>query len=169
MLQKMRKDGVTAVGAPVQILDRTDGDGPLVEAPNLVRSKEGIYFLFYSSGCTRDSSYVSRPHTPTQTQRSPLTDERQDIKYATAEHVAGPYTRAGRPLLRTGDWSLEAPGSPSVMRNADDWAYLMAFHARMQTAEGGVRAMWWSKLSLEGRHARLVNEVELNRIEMRGR
>lgn len=82
--------------------------------------------------------------------------------------MTGPYIRNPRPLLSTGDWSLEAPGSPSVIRNPDASEYLMAFHSRMQTAEGGVRAMWWSKLALDGRHARLVNDVELGRIDMRG-
>ncbi|EMD00306.1 glycoside hydrolase family 43 protein, partial [Baudoinia panamericana UAMH 10762] len=90
MLQKMRSDGVTTDGNPVQILDRIAADGPLVEAPALVRSSEGIYFLFYSSGCTRSPSY--------------------DVKYATATHVNGPYVRASSPLLRTGSWGLSAPG-----------------------------------------------------------
>lgn len=58
MLQRMRKDGITPDGLPIQLLDRTPEDGPLVEAPDIVRSKEGVYFLFYSSGCTTDSSYV---------------------------------------------------------------------------------------------------------------
>lgn len=60
MLQKMHKSGTSLDGRPVQMLDRKDGDGPLVEAPNIVRSKEGIYFLFFSSGCTRDASYVGQ-------------------------------------------------------------------------------------------------------------
>lgn len=60
MLQRMLKDGVTPDGPPIQILDRIAEDGPLVEAPDIVRSKEGIYFLFFSSGCATDSSYASR-------------------------------------------------------------------------------------------------------------
>lgn len=59
MLQRMLKDGVSPDGSAIQIFDRTAEDGPLVEAPDIVRSKEGIYFLFFSSGCTRDESYVS--------------------------------------------------------------------------------------------------------------
>lgn len=59
MLQKMHKNGTTPDGPAVQILDRTTEDGPLIEAPDISRSKEGVYFLFYSSGCTRSPSYVS--------------------------------------------------------------------------------------------------------------
>lgn len=88
----------------------------------------------------------------------------QGIKYATSEHVTGPHVRASTPLLRTGDWALNAPGSPTVVQNPADRGYIMAFHTRMQTAEGSVWAMSWSKMDLQGRHARLVNEVELARI-----
>lgn len=59
MLQKMHKDGVTPDGAPVQILDRIAADGLLVEAPSIVRAEDGTYFLFFSSGCTQDRTYVS--------------------------------------------------------------------------------------------------------------
>lgn len=36
MLQALESDGVTPNGDPVQILDRSDADGPLIEAPDLV-------------------------------------------------------------------------------------------------------------------------------------
>ncbi|KAH9829795.1 glycoside hydrolase family 43 protein [Teratosphaeria destructans] len=84
MLQKMEADGVTTSGNATQILDRTASDGPLIEAPALVRSSQGVYFLFFSSGCTRAPTY--------------------DIKYATATNIEGPYTRASEPLLQTGDY-----------------------------------------------------------------
>ncbi|EME78202.1 glycoside hydrolase family 43 protein, partial [Pseudocercospora fijiensis CIRAD86] len=91
MIQKMQADGVTAVdGTLTQILDRTDADGPLVEAPALVRTRQGKYFLFFSSGCTRSSSY--------------------SVKYAVADKVTGPYVRANETLLSTGMYGLEAPG-----------------------------------------------------------
>lgn len=80
--------------------------------------------------------------------------------------MAGPYIRAPRPLLRSGDWGLDAPGSPSIVKNHMDEGYLMFFHSRKQTAQGGVRALSFAKLYLEGRHARLVNDVELARLGM---
>ena len=80
MLQKMMDDGVTPNGDPTTILNRTAEDGPLVEAPSLVRSHDGIYFLFFSSGCTRTPSY--------------------NVKYAWAHNITGPYTRARYPLLQ---------------------------------------------------------------------
>ncbi|KAF2708997.1 glycoside hydrolase family 43 protein, partial [Pleomassaria siparia CBS 279.74] len=128
LLQKMEKDGVTVSGTPTTILDRTDQDGPLVEAPGIIRSDDGVYFLFFSSGCTRLPSY--------------------DLKYATSQNIAGPYTRASEPLLKTGDMGLSAPGSASVRRNGSGW--LMAFHARINTNVGGVRAMYIATLNLNG-------------------
>ncbi|KAF2774090.1 Arabinanase/levansucrase/invertase [Teratosphaeria nubilosa] len=94
MLQKMEADGVTKSGNATQILDRIASDGPLIEAPSLVRSSAGIYFLFFSSGCTRAPSY--------------------NFKYATATSIEGPYTRAAKPLLQTGSYGLVAPGSAAV-------------------------------------------------------
>ncbi|KAF2248935.1 glycoside hydrolase family 43 protein, partial [Trematosphaeria pertusa] len=107
LLQKMERDGITPSGSPVKILDRTDEDGPLVEAPALFKSDEDIYFLFFSSGCTRNPSY--------------------DLKYATSMNITGPYMRASGELLKTGSYSLYAPGSASIWRDEQDWC--MAFHA----------------------------------------
>ncbi|TKA72878.1 hypothetical protein B0A55_06654 [Friedmanniomyces simplex] len=129
MLQKMQADGVTNIGDPVQILDRTKADGPLVEAPALVRSPDGIYFLFFSAGCTRSPTY--------------------DVKYATAKSVAGPYTRARSTLLQTGDWGLLAPGSVGVVEDGEG-GYKMVFHARVSAPQGRIRAMFTTKLKFEG-------------------
>lgn len=125
MLQKMKADGTTADGDPIQILDRNDSDGPLVEAPALARSDDGSYFLFFSSGCTRAPTY--------------------DLKYAFADNITGPYTRADSPLLSTGDWGLLAPGSVGIARN-DNGTFEMAFHARVATDVGRVRAMFTTKI-----------------------
>ncbi|OCK84036.1 glycoside hydrolase family 43 protein, partial [Lepidopterella palustris CBS 459.81] len=128
LLQRLAEDAVTPVGPSLDIMDRIREDGPLVEAPALVRSDEGVYFLFFSSGCTRMPSY--------------------DLKYATSTNVTGPYKRASRPLLLTGDWGLLAPGSVSVRCDAKRWR--MAFHARVNTSFGGVRAMFTTGLVLNG-------------------
>jgi beta-xylosidase len=100
MLQKLKSDMLKPDGLPDRILDRTNADGPLVEAPELVRSSEGIYFLFFSSGCTREPTY--------------------DLKYATATNIKGPYNRADEPLLQTGDWDSHALGSAGLFPDGKD-------------------------------------------------
>ena len=108
MLQEVGADGVTKVGAAVQILDRDDSDGPLIEAPSLHRSNEGIYFLFFSSNC--------------------FTTPRYDTSYATATSVNGPYTKAGRPLLITGDGpDLVGPGGLDIITDGS----MVVFHGHM--------------------------------------
>ena len=57
LLQRLAEDAIKPVGPPVDIMDRTRDDSPLVEAPALVRSDKGVYFLSFSSGCTRMPSY----------------------------------------------------------------------------------------------------------------
>ncbi|RDW69292.1 arabinanase [Coleophoma cylindrospora] len=105
MLQQMAADGITAVGDPVQILDRGDADGPLVEAPSLVRTSAGTYILFFSSNCFSTTLY--------------------DVSYATASSVKGPYTKSSAPLLVTGDYGLQAPGGATVAKDAS----AIVFHA----------------------------------------
>ena len=136
MLQKLHPDGIAQEGYPEQILDRIESDGPLIEAPALIRSQEGIYFLFFSSGCTRSRSYT--------------------VKYATAKDILGPYIRAPKPLLKTGDWGLLSPGSVGIHKDSSGGGWNMAFHARIATADGKVRAMFTTKLDLVGTVARMV-------------
>ncbi|KAI9666707.1 MAG: hypothetical protein M1821_004643 [Bathelium mastoideum] len=122
---------------PVQLLARSDADGPLIEAPALVRSAQGVYFLFFSSGCTRANDY--------------------DVKYATADRVDGPYARAPAPLLKTGDYGgLVAPGSVSVSRGMEGEGWVMAFAARVQSQFGGVRELFVTGLELDGKVAKVV-------------
>ncbi|KAI5205952.1 Arabinanase/levansucrase/invertase [Aureobasidium subglaciale] len=128
-LQRMNADGVTPEGLDVTILDRIEQDGPLVEAPVLVKSAEGIYFLFFSSGCTRDPSY--------------------DVKYAWSKNIEGPYRRASKPLLKTDDFDLNAPGSIGLT-DLGDGTFGMVFHARVETLYGRVRAMYTSIIRFHG-------------------
>jgi hypothetical protein len=139
MLQKLRSDGLSVEGPPLQILDRTQSDGPLVEAPDLVRSPEGIYFLFFSSGCTRAPSY--------------------DLKYATASNISGPYTRADSALLQTDDWGLHAPGSAGLLADGEG-GWDVVFHARVAGNQGRIRAMFTAKLKFEGTKAVFVERPE---------
>lgn len=104
MLQQLGADGVTLVGAATEVLDRSDTDGPLVEAPNLVLAG-GTYVLFFSSSCYSTTLY--------------------DVSYATSPSVTGPYTKSTEPLLVTGDYGLTAPGGATSVEGGGE----MVFHA----------------------------------------
>jgi beta-xylosidase len=108
LLQEVGKDGITLIGKAIKILDRDDRDGPLIEAPSLHRSDEGIYFLFFSSNCFTTPLY--------------------DISYATATKIVGPYTKSKRPLLVTGDGpNLIAPGGMDIIQDGD----MILFHGQL--------------------------------------
>ncbi|KXT00806.1 hypothetical protein AC578_2925 [Pseudocercospora eumusae] len=137
MIQKMEPDGVTPVkNTLAQILDRTEADGPLVEAPALVRTHQGKYFLFFSSGCTRSPTY--------------------SVNYAVANNITGPYVRANETLLKTGTFGLEAPGSVGIAADGAG-GYRMAFHARSPNERiGRVRKMYTTTLLFSGDTVQLV-------------
>lgn len=144
MLQRMEDDGITKDDSfeAVQLLDRTKVDGPLIEAPAVAKVGEQ-WFMFYSSGCTRSPSY--------------------DVRYATAKNLTGPWTRHGKPLFKTDDYGLLAPGSVSVRwTQGDDSSggtfsstqgsetstagWKIALHARVRTDKGGVRSVFTAGL-----------------------
>lgn len=118
MLQEMNVDDwITPVGSAVQIFDRADEDGPLVEAPVIVGNFGGYYYLTYSSHCFTDPNY--------------------DIKYATATNIKGPWTRRGQ-LLATGDYGLKSPGGATPTPNGQ----VMLFHANCSDPNpNGLRCM----------------------------
>jgi beta-xylosidase len=126
MLIEVNADGVTPIGSPTQLLDRMDIDGPLIEAPNLVRSADGTYNLFFSSNCYNTPQY--------------------DVSWATAPSIFGPYTRTG-PLITTQVGGLTAPGGASI---ASDGVH-MAFHADF----GNGRAMFTNRITGDGPSIRL--------------
>ncbi|KAI5246613.1 Arabinanase/levansucrase/invertase [Aureobasidium subglaciale] len=124
MLQPVAADGYTFTGNAVALLDN-DGaaDQGILEAPVLTRSRAGVYFLFFSSGCFATSGYT--------------------VSYATATSLMGPYTRASGPLFRTGDGNgLKAPGGMSVWGDNRH----MVLHANY----GGGRAMYTTLIALKG-------------------
>lgn len=107
MLQPLESDGLTAKGSPTQILDNGIEDGPLVEAPSLVKVS-GTYYLFYSRNCYAGPWYV--------------------VAHATAASIHGPYTKALNPSIATGFGpigELYAPGGATVVPQGDK----MVFHA----------------------------------------
>lgn len=107
MLQEVEVDGVTKIGDAVEIFNRSDEDGPLVEAPSLLRTPQGLYILFFSSGCYLEPTY--------------------NVNYATSTSAKGPFQRAARPMMRTGDFSLQAPGGASAVSVGSSFG--IAFHA----------------------------------------
>ncbi|KAG6863462.1 hypothetical protein C0993_011374 [Termitomyces sp. T159_Od127] len=126
MLQKVAADGYTKIGSEIQILDRDDRDGPLIEAPSLIHVGN-VWFLFFSSGCFAEETY--------------------DLSYAYASSVTGPYTRSpDAPLLSSGKDGLKAPGSACV---AIDGTKLL-FHAWLGDDINGGRGMWTAAPSISG-------------------
>jgi len=120
MLQKFSDDAITPLGDPIQILDRGPGDGPLIEAPSLIK-RDGVYIVFFSSNCFNTPLY--------------------DISYATASSVTGPYTKAAAPLLVTGDDNLTSPGGADPNPNGS----IMVFHANIPAGRGMFRGtLSWS-------------------------
>lgn len=107
LLQEVGQDGLTKIGDPIQILDREDVDGPLVEAPSLLRTEDGVYVLFFSSGCFTSPTY--------------------NVDYAVADSVQGPYIRSpSGPLVRTNDaFGLTAPGGATPVVDGSS----IVFHA----------------------------------------
>lgn len=129
MLQKLKANGVTTDGNPVQILDRDDADGPLVEAPSLVYAG-GQYVLFFSSNCFNGDLY--------------------DTSYAIADDVAGPYTKVlapDAPLLVTGGagGKLYSPGGAMVGPEGTS----MVFHSDLKRADPGTRQMWTTGITIQ--------------------
>ncbi|KAI9657076.1 MAG: hypothetical protein M1821_003242 [Bathelium mastoideum] len=118
MLQKVQSDGVTKVGPAFTILMNEPSDGPLVEAPSLIRSAGGNYTLFYSSNCFSSTAY--------------------DVAYATSPNITGPYTRAGS--LFTSRSGMVSPGSADI--DADGTHLL--FHAN---ADNG-RALYTATINI---------------------
>ncbi|KAJ9148457.1 Glycosyl hydrolase family 43 protein [Pleurostoma richardsiae] len=105
MMQQLSLDGYTTIGSAFQILDRGDADGPLIEAPSLIKASDGSFVLFFSSNCYSTTLY--------------------DVSYATASSLTGPYTKSSAPLLVTGNYGLTAPGGATSIVGGGQ----LVFHA----------------------------------------
>ena len=130
MLQQVSSvNGVDLIGDPQEILDRGQYDGPLIEAPSLLRTSEGVYILFFSSNCYNGPYY--------------------DTSYATSTNgVHGPYTKSSAPLLVTGDNGnqLQSPGGLDVGPAGVN----IVFHSDLQPSDAGTRQMWTGQLVIQG-------------------
>ncbi|KAI5309729.1 hypothetical protein KEM55_002543 [Ascosphaera atra] len=123
MLQKMKSDGVTLDGDSTQMITNDKGDGPLVEAPSLIKV-DGTYFLGFSSNMFNTDLY--------------------DTSYATATDITGPWTKASSPnapLLTTGMQGLVGPGGADFL----DVGGMTAFHGwnnKNPKAAGALRQIY---------------------------
>jgi len=125
VLQEVGSNGVDVVGGPVTILNNNGlSDDGVTEAPSLVKTAEGEYVLFFSSGCYDGPDY--------------------NVNYATASNIDGPYTRRG-PLLKTGELGLYAPGGADVYWDGVH----MLFHADLGTTPN-VRQMYTALIDIDG-------------------
>jgi hypothetical protein len=122
MLQEVAVDGITKIGTSIQLLDRSDFDGPLIEAPSMAYV-DGKYLLFFSSNCYSTRFY--------------------DIGFAVADSVHGPFTKSPEPLLVTGRLGLYAPGGAEVTHEGE----FITFHAG-DVAQG--RQMFTARLTYHG-------------------
>lgn len=124
-LQAVAADGVTLQGGPMTLLDNEGlTDDGVVEAPSLVKSAEGEYVLFFSRGCYSTNYTVS---------------------YATANNVAGPYTRRAD-LLADGVDGLSGPGGADVL-----WDTVhMVFHANAASNYTNDRLLHTAIIDIEG-------------------
>ncbi|KAF2207813.1 glycoside hydrolase family 43 protein [Cercospora zeae-maydis SCOH1-5] len=128
-IQEVQADGTTKIGNPTTILTNSVYDGPLVEAPYMIRNADGIYVLFFSSWC--------------------YTSDKYDVSYATSTSPTGPFEKSGTPLFITGTQGLIGPGGGSIGDDGTSWA-MHGYASR--DAVGGRRAMFVTQLRLEGRN-----------------
>ena len=131
MLQAVAADGITPIGGPSEVLDRDDFDGPLIEAPSLHRTAEGIYFLFFSSNCFSGPLY--------------------DTSYATSRSIYGPYTKSDLPLFITGDGpDMRGPGGSDIVKDGSR----LVLHGHIDDLVGYVgytpRGMYTAQLTFSG-------------------
>jgi len=130
MQQVSSTDYFTPIGAAFEILDRSDADGPLIEAPALVQGN-GHYFLFFSSNCYSGTLY--------------------DLSYAVATSATGPYTKSSAPLLVTGTFDgvpLISPGSCDVVSLAG--SLKIAFHGDVGAVDPNLRGMYIMDAEISG-------------------
>ena len=110
----------------LSVLDRTSSDGPVIDSPSLIEI-DGVYILFFGSGCKTSTSYKTM--------------------YATATNVQGPYTRNETPLLQTGTpfSQLVAPGGADVGPGGSN----IAFNSDLGS-DSDTRQMWAGRLTISG-------------------
>ena len=130
MLQQVSKaDGITKIGDPVQILDRGEADGPLVEAPSLFYNNESsVYFLTFSSNCYATDLY--------------------DIGFAYSTCLNTKFVKSKYPLMTTQSIGVSAPGGADM---TNDGRYAL-YHGTVGSTEEGnpIRHMYAAETDQAG-------------------
>lgn len=106
----LSEDLLTLAGDPVRLIKQDlPWEGDLVEAPTLVE-REGTYVLLYSANGYYGEQYATG--------------------YATADSIAGPWTKHPEPLLSTdlADGAVVGPGGQDVVV-APDGSDVLVFHS----------------------------------------
>jgi beta-xylosidase len=127
MLQQVQNDGYTVIGGP-SVLYNNQGvnDSYNVEAPTIVKN-DGVYFLFFSSGCTSADSYT--------------------LSYVTSTtSVWGPYGDR-QVLLQTGDYGLFGPGG------ADIYGDQLVYHSNYESDNDAIRWLDTANIQFNGQTA----------------
>ncbi len=109
------------VPTPIMLQEVSPADGPLVEAPALVKVN-GMYTLFFSSGC-----YTGAYDTSYATSVNGITNGGQH------------YVKSREPLLITGTYGLQSPGGLSINRKNPSE---VIFHADDGANNWGMRQMY---------------------------
>lgn len=131
-LLRLDSDAISPMGAPVTILDRDAADGPLIEAPSLIRVTSLLslppvtYVLFFSSNCYSTTLY--------------------DVSYATSNSLTGTYTKSKQPLLTTGNDGLYGPGGATASADGS----VIVYHAFCGTDLASGRCMHERYLNVVG-------------------
>lgn len=130
MLQQVSKeDGTTLIGSPIQILDRGQYDGLLVEAPNLFYNENsGLYFLTFSRNCYSTDLY--------------------DIGFAYSTCLDNEFVKSSYALMTTWTGSVMAPGGADT---TPDGEYALYHGTVGKDANGGpVRYLFAAEAMVAG-------------------
>jgi len=131
-LLRLDNDAISPMGAPITILENGPDDGPLIEAPSLIRVTSLMtlppvtYVLFFSSNCYSTTLY--------------------DVSYATSSTLTGTYTKSKLPLLTTGNDGLYGPGGATASADGS----VLVYHAFCGTDLASGRCMHERYLNVVG-------------------
>lgn len=133
ILQQTKSDGYTKVGAPITLLNNNGvADRYQTEAPSILKSSDGTYFLFFSTGCYDDNSYTTSYVTSTAGVKGPYSDRQV--------------------LLKQGDFGDFGPGGADISFNGGQIVY-HSLKANNSLSQG--RVLNTGTITLNGRTARL--------------
>lgn len=107
-------DGVSVLGEAIQILDRGESDGPLIEAPSLFYQPDyEMYYLTFSSNCYSTDNY--------------------DISFAYSSDLYRTFQKSTKPIMTSGSGPVRAPGGADMTADGR----FAVFHGSVGTDEKG--------------------------------